>query len=131
MSCPEHPKRSSRGQEGKGLAGCMVFLVLLGIAGVISIKAVPPYYAYKSLETDVKTEVSRAGAHFSDNESIIRNVLSLAKKNEIRIKRRNVSLDRFAGQIHVKVQWTEEIDLLVYPYDVTFRIKASSFIGRL
>ncbi len=131
MSYPKHPKAWSQSQEGKGTGGCLVFLALLALSGVIAVRAVPPYYAYKSLETDVKTEVSRAGANFYDNESIIRNVLSLAKKNEIRIKRSNVKLDRFAGQIHVRVQWTEEIDFLVYPYDMTFRIKASSYIGRL
>jgi len=62
------------------------------VASFMVIRVGPDYYAYKSFEADVKTEASRAGANFLDDETILRNVIDLARKNEIRLKEENVKM---------------------------------------
>ncbi len=120
-----------RNAEGKGVAGCLFFLVLLGIATFIAVIIGPSYYGYYGLETDVKAEVSRAGAQFFDDETIIKDVLDIAKKNEVRLARENIKLERTAGQLWVTVKYSVPVDFMVLQRNLDFEIKASTYVGRL
>ncbi len=120
-----------RDPQGKGVLGCLVMIVLAGVAIYLAIVLAPIYYANFSFESDIKREVSRAGARFLDDETVIRDILDLAKRNEIRIKRENVSAERFAGQIQVRVDYSVPVDFIIFERDLSFKIEASSFIGSL
>jgi hypothetical protein len=117
--------------EGKGMIGCMLLIVLLGVAIYLGIVLAPIYYANFNLESSVKTEVSRTGAHFLDNETVIKDVLDLARRNEIRLSRENISIDRFAGQVHLTIHYSVPVDFILFERDLNFEIKESSFIGTL
>jgi hypothetical protein len=117
--------------EGKGAFGCLVSLLLLGAMLLIGQRVGPPYFAYKSLEGDVETEISRAGAHFFTDEVLIQNLLDVARKNEIRLKRENIQIERFATQIKVQIRYSVPIDLFVTERLVEFKINATSFVGAL
>jgi hypothetical protein len=118
-------------QEGKGTAGCLLFLMVAAVVIFLAVRIGPIYYASKSLEADLRTEASRAGANFLSDESIIKNVMDLARRNEIRLKRENVKMERFAGQVFITVSYSVPVDLIVTERTMNFNIKASSFIGRL
>ena len=120
-----------RSSEGKGLVGCLLSIVLLAVMIYLGVTLFPIYYQNFNFENDIKTTASRAGSHFFDNETIIKEVLTLAKKNEIRIKRENVKVDRFAGQLHILVIYAVPVDFIILERDLTFKIDASSFIGAL
>ena len=116
---------------GKGAVGCVIFLVLAGIATFAGIKIVPDYYAHKSFEGEVQTQVARAGANFIDDETMIKDLLALAKKNEVKISRNHIKVERFAGQIIVSIEYNRPVDFIVFQKDMEFKIKASSYVGRL
>ena len=113
------------------MAGRLFFLLLLAICCFVGIIIGPPYYANYGFETDVKSEVSRAGAHFFDDDTVIKDILDLAKRNEIRLKRENIKVERVAGQLYVTVRYSVPVDFMVHQRDLNFEIKASSYIGRL
>jgi hypothetical protein len=117
--------------DGKGLIGCILSIALLLAAGFLAITLGPIYYNNFNFESDVKTEVSRAGAKLADNDIIIRNILDLAKRNEIRLKRKDIQVDRYAGQVHIKLEYSVPVDLLFMERDWTFQISVSSFVGSL
>ena len=117
--------------DGKGTLGCLVSLVLLVAVALFAVRAGPPYFSYKGLESDVKTEVSRAGARFYNDEVLLKNILDVATKNEIRLKRENVKVERLAGQVHVIIHYQVPVDFVVFQHIFDFNIKASSFIGTL
>jgi hypothetical protein len=119
------------GEEGKGVAGCLVFLVLLGVLSFALARVGPDYYAFKSFEADAKTEASRAGANFYDDETIAKNIIDIARKNEIKLKPENVKVDRFAGQIFIKVDYMLHADFIVYERDFEMKFSVSSYVGRL
>jgi len=129
--CSVEIPRLSSGQAGKGTMGCLISLTLLGVAIFAVYKAGPPYFAYKNFESEVKTEISRAGANFLDDDRIIKNMLDAARRSEVHIKRDNIKLDRFAEQLVINIEWVVPMDFVVYQRDVTFSIRAQSFIGRL
>jgi hypothetical protein len=113
--------------EGKGILGCMTAIVLLGLAIFLGIKLGPIYYSNFTFEADLKTEVSRAGSRFIDNDSIVKDVLDLAKKNEVHVTKEGIRIERFAGQVHITVQYSVPVDFAVLERDINFQIKVSSF----
>ncbi len=123
--------RSLLGHEGKGITGCLLFIVLIAVAIMLAVRLGPVYYANYNLEQDVKTEASRAGAHFLNDETIIRDIRDMARKNEIELKRDNIKIKRFAGQVHITVNYSVPIDLVFYKYNMDFEIETSSFVGAL
>jgi hypothetical protein len=120
-----------RDTEGKGMIGCALLIVVIGVAIYLGIVLAPIYYANFNLESGVKTEISRAGAHFLDNETMVKDVLDLARRNEVRLTRENISVDRFAGQVHLTVHYSVPVDFILFEYNLNFEIKESSFIGTL
>ncbi len=128
---PELGLRQIRSEDGKGLAGCLFFLLLLAITAFVGIIIGPAYYSHYGFETDVKAEASRAGAHFFDDETVLRDIMDLAKRNEIRLNRENVKIERFAGQLYLTVRYNVPVDFIVLQRNLNFEIRASSYIGRL
>ena len=118
-------------QEGRGTLGCLFSLVLIGAAAFAAMRAGPPYLAYKNLESDVKTQLSRAGAHFYDDDRILSEVLEIARRNEVRLTRDNVKIDHLGNQLQLAIEYTVPLDLVVYEREVRFEIKAQTFVGRL
>lgn len=128
---PGRAYRSILDPAGKGIIGCFFFLVIAAAAVFVGIRLVPIYYANSNLESAISTEVSRAGANFLDDETIIKDVLDLAKRNDIRLTRGNIKVERFAGQVHITVNYSVPADLGFYRRNLDFTIEESSFVGRL
>ncbi len=120
-----------RNSEGKGLLGCLIVLVLLGIAVFLGATLGPVYYVNSNFESDVKIAASRAGARFYNDETIIRDIMDLARRHEIPLKEESIKIERFAGQVHITVRYTVPVDLMVYQHNLVFEITASSFVGTL
>ncbi len=117
--------------EGKGTLGCLVSILLLGALVIFCQRVGPPYFSYKSLEGDVGTEISKAGSHFFTDEVLIQNVLDVAKKNEVQLKREDIKVERLAGQVQVSFQYDVPVDLIFFQHTFEFKIRASSYIGTL
>jgi hypothetical protein len=117
--------------EGKGLLGCLISIVLLGVAVFLAITLGPIYYSNLNFESDVKTEVHRAAAHALSSDTMVKDILDLARRNEISLKKQNIQIERYAGQVHVTVDYSVPVDLLVIDHDFIFKITVSSFIGSL
>jgi hypothetical protein len=122
---------SLSGCEGKGNVGCLLSILLLLVAIFAGAKLIPIYYSNSNFESDVKTEASRAGAHFFDDGTIVKDVLDLAKRNDLRIKRENIKIERFAGQVHLQVTYNVPVDLVIYKRIIIFHIVATSLVGSL
>ena len=88
--------------EGKGLFGCLMSIVLFGVAVFLAITLGPIYYNNFNFESDVKTEVSRAAAHILSSDTIVKDILDLARKNEISLKKQNIQIERYAGQMMLR-----------------------------
>jgi hypothetical protein len=124
-------RRILRDNQGKGMVGCLIFLVLTGVAIFLAIQVVPIYYANYNMESDIKTEVSRAGAHFLEDETIIGDIRAMAKKNDIPLEKNNIKIQRLAGQIVIDVNYSVLINFVILERDLNFNIRASSFVGSL
>lgn len=121
--------RSLRNSDGKGIIGCIILLALIGVAIVLAIGLGPLYYSHSRFQSAVKTEVSRAGSQSLNDEAIIEGILALAEKNRIKLARKNIQVERFAGQVHIEVDYSVPVSFIFLTRDVRFQIRESSFIG--
>ena len=120
-----------RNSEGKGFLGCMGAIVILAVLLFVGIKLGPIYYTNYVFEEDLKTLVSRSGARYTPNDKIIIDIVELAQKHHINMThenaRNNVKIERFAGQLHISVQYFVPVDFLVIQRNLRFLIELSSF----
>ncbi len=123
--------RSLRDSEGKGLFGCLVLLVLFAAAVFATVKLAPVYYANYNLESEIKTEVSRAGSHGMTDEQIMKDIKDLARRNEIVLENENIKLRRLAGQLHIEIEYGVPVDLMLFEKTINFKINEASFVGAL
>ncbi len=123
--------RSLRDSEGKGLFGCVVLLALLAAAIFATIKLAPIYYANYNLESEIKTEVSRAGAHGMTDDQILKDIRDLARRNEIELENDNIKVRRIAGQLHIQIDYGVPVDFMLFEKTINFKIEEASFIGSL
>ncbi len=121
--------RNHRDSDGKGMIGCIIFLVLIGAALYLAIQLGPLYYSNHNFRSDVETEVSRAGAQSLKNETIIANILAMAKSHEIELTREDIKVDRFAGQVHIEINYSVPVNFALFQRGINFQIAASSFVG--
>jgi len=119
------------GSAGKGTVSFLFSLAVLVVGVFVGIKVIPLYYAASNFETDVKTEVSRAGARFYDDSVVLNDIIDLAKKNEVILRPEDITLLRAGGQIHVNIQWTVPVDFVFFDHTFLFTVQTSSYIGRL
>lgn len=119
------------GIDGKGSLGCLLALVLIAAGIVFGMRVGPPFFAYKSLQDDVSTQVSRAGAHFFSDDLLVQNIMDVAKKNSVTLKKDNIKVDHYAGQVHVVINYSVPVDLIVTQHTFNFEIKSTSYVGTL
>jgi hypothetical protein len=117
--------------EGKGLLGCLLSIVVLGVAVFLAIALGPIYYNNMNFESDLKTEVSRAAAHILSTDTMVKDILDLARRNEISLTKDNIKIEHYAGRVNVTVDYSVPVDLLVIERDFNFKISLSSFVGSL
>jgi hypothetical protein len=121
--------RGLRGSDGKGILGCLLILVLIGIVIVLAIGIGPVYYSHNKFEAAVQAEVSRAGSQSLNDEVIIHSILAAAESNKIGLTPKNIMVERYAGQVHIEVNYTVPVSFVFFVRDIHFQIQASSFIG--
>lgn len=121
--------RGLRGFDGKGMIGCIIFLVLIGTAIFLAIRLGPIYYSNHNFESDVETVVDLGAAQSLCDSNIVESILGMAKRNKISLEREDIQVDRFAGQVHIKLNYSVPVSYALFNSDINFHIEASSFVG--
>lgn len=118
--------------EGKGFIGCMLAIVLIALMVFAAVRVGPLYYANYKFDEALKDITSKAGARFRSNEDIIEDVVQAARELKIKItpsdaRKGDISIERYAGQLHITVRYTVPVDFLVFRKSIKFEIRNSSF----
>jgi hypothetical protein len=120
-----------RDSDGKGFLGCMGAIIALAALIFVGIKLGPVYYSNYVFEEELKSVVSRAGSRYTPDDKIITEIVELAQQNGINITHEkagnNIKIERFAGQIHIKVQYFVPVDFLIIRRNLRFHTELSSF----
>jgi hypothetical protein len=107
--------RMSRRERGEGRLGCLVGLILLGIAIFIAWKMIPVKVKAAQLRETVVDEAHSAGTHNDDR--IRAAILAKAQEDNLPVTEKDITIVRANGEISVTVTYTVPIDFPGHTYN--------------
>ena len=106
--------RKSRRERGESQFGCLVGLILLGVAIFIAWKMIPVKVKAAELRQTVVDEAKSAGTHNDDR--IKAAILAKAREDNLPVKDEDIVIVRGNGEITVTVTYTLPIVFPGYTY---------------
>jgi hypothetical protein len=107
--------RKSRRERGEGQFGCLIGLILLGLAIFVAWKMIPVKVKAAELRQTVVDEAKSAGTHNDDR--IKSAILAKAKEDDLPVGEDDIKIVRNAGEITVTVTYTIPIVFPGYTYN--------------
>jgi len=107
--------RKSRRERGEGKLGCLVGLILLGVAVFVAWKMIPVKVKAAELRQTVVDEAKSAGTH---NDDRIRGaILKTAREDDLPVTDDDIKIVRTTSEITVTVTYTIPIVFPGYTYN--------------
>ena len=103
---------------GEGKLGCILWLVVLGLAGLIAYEAIPVKLASSQLY-DYMDDQARFGAR-TPSGAIKTRILKRAKDLELPVTERDVTVKKSGGVIRMTCKFTVPVKILGYTYNWDF-----------
>jgi hypothetical protein len=107
--------RNSRRQRGESQFGCLIGLILLGLAIFVAWKMIPVKVKTAELRQTVVNEAHSAGTHSDDR--IRGAILAKARENNLPVTEQDVTIVRGNGEITVTCEYTVAIAFPGYTYN--------------
>jgi hypothetical protein len=107
--------RKSRRERGESQFGCLIGLILLGLAIFVAWKMIPAKVKAAELRQTVVDEAKSAGTHNDDR--IKSAILAKAREDNLPVAEENIKIVRSASEITVTVTYTIPIVFPGYTYN--------------
>jgi predicted membrane protein len=107
--------RMSRRERGESQLGCLVGVILLGVAIFIAWKMIPVKVKAAELRQTVVDEAKSAGTHSDDR--IRGAILAKAREDNLPVTEDDIKIVRGSGEITVTVTYTIPIEFPGYTYN--------------
>jgi hypothetical protein len=123
-------------QSGKSKLGCIIYIVLFGLALTILLTVAPAFVEKFALEDEIAEVVNKAGAHNWNDNTIRNEIMDICNNRGFDVTRREISVSRDprsrpVRKIRVSVTYQKTFRFATYSYPVTFNLKREGLIGRL
>jgi predicted membrane protein len=105
----------SRRERGEGRLGCLIGLILLGLAIFVAWKMIPAKVKAAELRQTVVDEAKSAGTHNDDR--IKAAILTKAREDNLPVTEKDINIVRGNGEITVTVTYTIPIVFPGYTYN--------------
>jgi len=103
-------------ERGDVPVGCIVGLIVMGLALLISIKVVPVMLHVGDLQNTVESLADRSGRRDYNDARIIRDILQTAQNKNLPVTKKDIKIERNSAYTKIWVKFTVEIDFGVYTY---------------
>jgi type III secretion system FlhB-like substrate exporter len=107
--------RNRRRERGESQFGCLIGLILLGLAIFVAWKMIPVKVKAAELRQTVVDEAKSAGTHGDDR--IRAAILAKARENALPVTENDIKIVRALGEITVTVTYTIPIPFPGYTYN--------------
>jgi hypothetical protein len=106
-------------ERGEGNLGCILWLLVLGLAVMISVKAVPVKIASAEMY-DYMDEVARSAGVNTTAEDIEKALLQRAADLKLPLDKDHVTVERQGDRVRMRVEYTVPVELPGYTYNWHF-----------
>ena len=106
-------------ERGEGNLGCILWLLVLGLAVMISMKAIPVKIASAELY-DFMDEMARAAGVNTTAENVKKAILVRAAELKIPLDKDNVTVVRQGDRLRMRVEYTMPLEFPGYTYQWHF-----------
>lgn len=106
-------------ERGEGNLGCILWLLVLGLAVMISVKAVPVKIASAEMY-DYMDEVARSTGVNTTAEDIEKALLQRAADLKLPLDKDHVTVERQGDRVRMRVEYTVPVELPGYTYNWHF-----------
>ncbi|HKI05954.1 MAG TPA: hypothetical protein VKK31_28505 [Thermoanaerobaculia bacterium] len=113
------PRRSERGE---GNLGCILWLLALGLAILIAVKAVPVKLQSTELY-DYMDELAKFSAAQLPPEELKKRLLTRAGQLRVPLQKENIIIERNGDRIYMEIDYTVPVEFPGYTYQWHFRQK--------
>ena len=103
-----------RRERGDVPIGCLIGLVLIGVAALVAIKAGPIMISIGELDSEISVLADRANRLDYNDKRIMRDILDKAQFLDLPVTKKDVKIERSRSRIKVTVEYQKEIDCGVY-----------------
>ena len=107
-------------ERGEGNLGCILWLLVLGLAVLISWKLVPVKIASAELYDFMDEQAKFAGAN-TTAEDVKKNILQRAKELNLPLDKDHVKVERIGDRIRMEAEYTVPVEFPGYTYNWHFR----------
>lgn len=111
------PRRTA--QRGEGNVGCIFWVLVLGLAALISWKMIPMKVSSAEL-SDFMVEVAQFQSAQKPPEELKKIIIARASELGIQLTKENVSVVRNGDRIRITVDYTVPVDFPGYTYNWHF-----------
>jgi hypothetical protein len=105
-----------RGQRGDVPVGCLVGLIVLGLAVMVGIKTTPIIINVGEFEKEVALMADRANSRSWDNKRMIQTLVNKAEQLDVPVTPENILIERSQSRFRITVSFVKEIEFPGYTY---------------
>jgi hypothetical protein len=107
-------------ERGEGKFGCILWLAVLGLAVLISMKLIPVKIASAELY-DFMDDQARASGVNTTAETVKKNILARAEQLHLPLDKDHVTVERVGDNLRMTAEYTVPVDILGFTYNWHFR----------
>ena len=107
-------------ERGEGNLGCILWLLVLGLAVMISVKAVPVKIASAELY-DYMDELARSAGVNTTADAVAKAILERAKQLNLPLDKDHIKVERIGDRIRMSAEYTVPVEFPGYTYQWHFR----------
>jgi len=111
---------SGRTQRGEGRIGFLIALIVIGAAIFVGMKVIPVRITAYEFR-DALREEARYAAVRDDDAKVVARILQKAEDLEIPLHKKNLQVKRTTGEMIIRAEYEQPIDLKVTTYVYKFR----------
>jgi hypothetical protein len=104
------------GQRGDVPVGCLVGLIVLGLAVMVGIKTTPIIINVGEFEKEVVLMADRANSRGWDNKRMIQTLVNKADELGVPVTPENILIERTQSRFRISVSFVKEIEFPGYTY---------------
>jgi len=115
-------RKGSAPYRGATTAGCLLFLIIAGVAGYVGLKFGEAYWNYFEMRHKTREVLNWAAAHPpKTDKEIAQRLMAKAAEAEVELSSENIQILQRPDNLTITVSWGREVEFPYYTFLLNFK----------